>query len=228
MVRSITIIGPDGCVAPKFIGLSQRGWCLSHCWGVYWCCLSPNFVVEWQTAVKQGCPPSPAVALNPPRVPHPHLNTSGLWRMTVAATRTQIVQTQTLSWMTWPAGASAAPPQLPPPTLQCPPVPGVWEVHRGLKVARGLRSLWLPVFLYRMWPTTGQRTWSKRVMCLPDESKADCFSHPSFVTAFGSSMLTNRSFSLLVSCLRFHMQHVFVSSLWILWAWRSGFIWQHN
>lgn len=182
------------------------------------------------TAVKQGSAPSPAVALSPPRVPrpHPHLNTSGLWRMTVAATRTQIGQTQTLSWMTWPAGASTARPQLPPPTLRCPPAPGVWEVHRGLKVAPGLRSLWLPVFLCRMWPTTGQRTWSERVMCLPDESKADCFSHPQFATAFGSSMLTNRSFSLLVSGLRFHMQHVFVSSSWILWAWTSGFIWQHN
>lgn len=115
--------------------------------------------------------------------------------MTVTATRTQIGQTQTLSWMTWPAGASTAPPQLPPPTLQC---PGVWEVLRGLKVASGQRSLWLPVFLSRMWPTTGQRTWSKRVMCLLDKSKKQIL-----------------SFSPSVFCCFFFLRELLVLVCWL-------------
>lgn len=153
-----------------------------------WCVLVLSFILRCCgtiTAAKQHFPLS---------VPYPQLLSSGPLSLTVAVTQTPIDQIPTSFWMTWHADASTAPPQLLPPTLQCPSVLGQGEGLQGVKMAPGLRSLWLQVFLCRMWPSTGQRTWSNGVtlMCLP-EREIKCFSYPQSATSFDLSMLSNKS-----------------------------------
>ena len=135
------------------------------------------------TAVNQGFHLTGTQTVRSPRPLSPRLTCSGPTSMTVAVTRTQIDRTPTLFWTTWPADASTAPPRLLPPTSPCPRVPWQREGPLGAEGAPGLRSLWLPVLsLNRMWPSSGQRTWSNSVtlMCLPDENKVERFSYPQF------------------------------------------------
>lgn len=214
------------------------------CRGPWWCVLVLCFILlccGMATSVKQGLPLTATATVQSVRVPCLRLIHSGPTSMKAAATRTLIDRTLTLFWMTWPADAFTAPPQLLPPTSPCPSVPWQQEGRPGVEGAPGLRSLWLPVLpLNRMWPSSGQRTWSNSVtlMCLPDESKLESLSYPQFAwlnvtmsNIFGCSMPPLTRLQFAGFCLNF-LEILAAArpycSFWILWASRSDLSWQHK